>query len=97
MGTRLPKWPATLLLAVLTLATGAALQAQQLAPAPLPPEQPKALTIYVTRIGTTYHWEDGRYLSMSKIPISLKDAKARGYTACKVCPDNEYAIRTEVM
>lgn len=26
-----------------------------------------------------------RYLATSKIPISLKDAKAKGFTACKIC------------
>jgi competence protein ComEC len=59
---------------------------------PLPPQpatqgqqDPKALTVYVTRTGKKYHRDGCRYLAASKTPISLKDAKAKGYTACKVC------------
>ena len=85
MKRRFVKWLAAILLAVFTLMPGVSLPAQQPAPAPRPAEQPKAVTVFVTRTGKKYHREDCRYLSMSKIPISLKDAKARGYTACKVC------------
>ena len=35
--------------------------------------------------GKKYHRDGCRYLATSKVPISLKDAKAKGYTACKVC------------
>jgi competence protein ComEC len=42
-------------------------------------------TVYITRTGKRYHRDGCRYLSMSKIPIGLKDAKANGYTPCKVC------------
>jgi len=42
-------------------------------------------TVYVTRTGKRYHRDGCRYLASSKIPINLKDAKAKGYTACKVC------------
>lgn len=42
-------------------------------------------TVYVTRTGKRYHRDGCRYLATSKIPISLKDAKAKGYTPCKVC------------
>ena len=59
---------------------------------PIPAQQDKAAqqdqqtqTVYVTRTGKKYHRDECRYLALSKIPISLKDAKARGYTACKVC------------
>jgi hypothetical protein len=45
----------------------------------------KAQTVYITRTGKKYHREGCRYVATSKIPISLKDAKAKGYTACKVC------------
>jgi hypothetical protein len=48
-------------------------------------QDPKTQTVYVTRTGKKYHRDGCRYLSLSKIPISLKDAKAKGYTACKVC------------
>ena len=40
--------------------------------------------VYVTETGECYHLSGCRYLSHSKIPISLKDAKA-GYRACSVC------------
>jgi hypothetical protein len=42
-------------------------------------------SVYITRTGKRYHRDGCRYLSMSKIPISLNDAKANGYTPCKVC------------
>ena len=45
----------------------------------------KTQTVYITRTGKRYHRDGCRYLAASKIPISLKDAKARGFTACKVC------------
>jgi hypothetical protein len=48
-------------------------------------QNPKALTVYVTRTGKKYHRDGCRYLAASKIPISLKDAKANGYAACKGC------------
>jgi len=40
--------------------------------------------VYVTETGECYHLGGCQYLSHSKIPISLKDAKA-GYRACSVC------------
>ena len=42
-------------------------------------------TVYITRTGKRYHRDGCRYLATSKIPISSKDAKAKGYTPCKVC------------
>jgi len=41
--------------------------------------------VYVTETGECYHRGGCRYLSHSKIPISLKDAKALGYRPCSVC------------
>ena len=41
--------------------------------------------VYVTETGECYHLGGCQYLSHSKIPISLKDAKAQGYRACSVC------------
>lgn len=41
--------------------------------------------VYITRTGKKYHTGDCRYLSRSKIPITLKDAVQRGYTPCSVC------------
>ncbi len=46
---------------------------------------PKGQSVYVTRTGEKYHRDGGRYLAASKSPMSLKDAKAKGYTACEVC------------
>jgi micrococcal nuclease len=43
------------------------------------------VTVYITRTGAKYHSSGCRYLSRSLIPISLKDAVARGYTPCSVC------------
>jgi hypothetical protein len=42
-------------------------------------------TVYVTRTGRKYHRDGCRYLAASKIAISLKNAEAKGYIACKVC------------
>jgi len=53
--------------------------------APQRTEDPKAQTVYITRTGKRYHRDGCRYLASSKIPSTLKDAKARGYTPCKVC------------
>lgn len=47
--------------------------------------EPTSITVYVTKTGEKYHRDGCRYLSQSKIQISLKDAKARGYDPCSVC------------
>lgn len=44
-----------------------------------------AQTVYITKTGAKYHTGSCRYLSRSKIPISLADAKQKGYTPCSVC------------
>ncbi len=46
---------------------------------------PPDVTVYVTNTGTKYHNSGCRYLSKSRISISLTKAKQRGYTACSVC------------
>lgn len=51
------------------------------APAPSPQQE----TVYITRTGAKYHRAGCRYLSRSCIPISLSEAKRRGYTLCSVC------------
>lgn len=78
----------TRFLLVLLLALAAAIHpvsfgAQQ--PSPQRAEEPKAQTVYVTRTGKRYHRDGCRYLASSKIPMTLKDAKAQGYTPCTVC------------
>ena len=42
-------------------------------------------TVYATKTGAKYHAEGCRFLSKSKIPILLKDAKTKGLTPCSVC------------
>ncbi|MGB4588050.1 MAG: ComEC/Rec2 family competence protein [Clostridiaceae bacterium] len=60
------------------------------APAPVPepdpePAVPQTITVYITKTGAKYHMDGCRYLSESKISISLDDAKKKGYTPCGVC------------
>lgn len=43
------------------------------------------LTVYVTETGERYHLSSCRTLRGGGRPISLGEAKRRGYTACKVC------------
>jgi micrococcal nuclease len=43
------------------------------------------ITVYVTKTGHKYHAAGCRYLARSQIPISLAEAKARGYSPCSVC------------
>jgi len=83
MKLRTLKWLAAIMLALFTVIPAVSLPAQQ--PVPKRTEQPKEQIVYVTRTGKKYHREGCRYLSASKIPMALKDAKERGYTACKVC------------
>lgn len=45
----------------------------------------KSTTVYITDTGKKYHTSGCGYLSRSKHAISLKDAKARGYTPCSRC------------
>jgi len=53
---------------------------------PTPPTPSgEEVTVYITRTGEKYHREGCRSLSKSCIPISLSEAKARGYEPCKVC------------
>ena len=40
--------------------------------------------VYITQTGTKYHRDGCKYLKISKISISLTDAKQR-YTPCSVC------------
>ena len=50
-----------------------------------PDDDAATATVYTTRTGTKYHRSGCRYLSKSKSPLALKDAKRRGLTPCKVC------------
>lgn len=42
-------------------------------------------TVYVTNSGKRYHQEDCRFLSRSKILVTLEDALYSGYEPCTVC------------
>lgn len=42
-------------------------------------------TVYITETGSKYHRSGCRYLSKSKIAITLSSAKAQGYSPCSVC------------
>ncbi|MDD6012355.1 MAG: fibronectin type III domain-containing protein [Oscillospiraceae bacterium] len=42
-------------------------------------------TYYITETGEKYHVSSCRTLNKSKIPISYKDAVARGYGPCGIC------------
>jgi hypothetical protein len=61
----------------------AVVPAQQ--PAPTKTTDTKAQTVYVTRTGKKYHRDGCQYLKSSRIPMSLKDAKSKGYSPCSVC------------
>lgn len=43
------------------------------------------VTVYVTRTGQKYHRGGCQYLSKSQVPMTLKAAKAAGYTPCSRC------------
>lgn len=47
-------------------------------------QDPKAITVYVTRTGAKYHRDACRYLSRSRIPMSLAEA-AKRFGPCRVC------------
>lgn len=47
-------------------------------------EEPQDIIVYITRTGKKYHRGNCRYLSKSKIPTKLSQAKRR-YGACSVC------------
>jgi hypothetical protein len=47
-------------------------------------QDPKAITVYVTKTGQKYHRDGCRYLSRSRIPMSLAEA-AKRFSPCSVC------------
>lgn len=46
---------------------------------------PQTTTVYITNTGKKYHKGSCSYLSKSKIPITLNDAKTKGYGSCSKC------------
>ena len=75
----------TILLTLFMLAGASVAPVVAQAPAPQRQVQTKEQTVYITRTGKKYHRDGCQYLRSSRIPTSLKDAKANGYTACSVC------------
>jgi len=76
----------TLLIALALLtASVPVLLAQSSQPTSQQTDQKKDVTVYITRTGKKYHRAGCSSLRSSSIPISLKDAKAKGYTPCKIC------------
>jgi hypothetical protein len=47
-------------------------------------QAPQEVIVYVTKTGAKYHRAGCRYLSKSKIPMTLKEAKKK-YGPCSVC------------
>ena len=41
--------------------------------------------VFVTKTGGSYHLDGCRYLSESRIPMALSEARGRGYEPCGVC------------
>ena len=58
------------------LALTAAVDAQQ---------DPAKITVYITKTGEKYHRDGCSSLRRSRFAVSLKEAVARGYGACKNC------------
>lgn len=54
---------------------------------PEKPEEPvsQEVTVYITKTGKKYHRDGCGSLSKSKIPITLEEAKSKGYEPCKTC------------
>jgi hypothetical protein len=49
------------------------------------PTEPEGTIVYITETGEKYHKGSCRFLSKSKIEISLEDAVKNGYEPCSVC------------
>ena len=55
-------------------------------PAPAPSQSNnQGTTVYGTKTGAKYHADGCRYLSKSRVPMTLSVAKSSGLTACSVC------------
>ena len=50
-----------------------------------PPITDDKVEVYVTKSGEKYHRDSCSSLRKSKIAISLKEAKKKGYEPCKIC------------
>lgn len=45
----------------------------------------ETVIVYITRTGTKYHLAGCHHLRQSRIPITLTEARKRGYSACSAC------------
>ncbi len=54
-------------------------------PKAITPNKNQSVTVYTTKTGSKYHVDGCSYLSKSKIPISLSDAKSSGLGPCSKC------------
>lgn len=52
--------------------------------------------VYITRTGICFHQETCSYLGRSKIPITLAEAREKGYTPCSRCFGEEAAPAPDV-
>ncbi len=50
-----------------------------------PNPQAEEIIVYITKTGSKYHRAGCKYLKKSSIPITLKEAKKKGYAPCSVC------------
>ena len=48
-------------------------------------KQKSKVTVCVTKAGKRYHRDNCQFLAKSKIPLNLSEAKARGFTPCRIC------------
>jgi hypothetical protein len=71
--------------ALVTSSTQPSAEAATPAAEPDPQRDESQITVYITRTGERYHRGDCVHLRRSKYAVSLKEAKQRGYTPCKVC------------
>ena len=71
----------------------ALLSAAAIAQQPPPVHATAATVVYITKTGEKYHRDGCSSLRKSRIPVSLKEAVARGYGACKNCKPPQMAER----
>ena len=68
------------------LTVAAATPSDTATPPPPPPAVDESkVTVYTTQTGSKYHAAGCSHLKKSSIPMSLKDAKAKGLTPCLKC------------
>jgi hypothetical protein len=60
---------------------------------PAKQQDPAKLTVYITKTGEKYHRDGCSSLRKSKFAVSLKEAVARGFGACKNCKPPQIAKR----